>query len=292
MQELIDLSDRLSWLNSDDIKPYVICRKESRVKNPGKFFNLKWFHNEPLMMDPLKIDDVYFSNALMNMEAKAFQKSDMAMPRWVFYDCSIMPGFISGFAMRTSALKKSVVNVLGQENLLGEWTPISMFIIIPTMVDKEWVAHNLSSINALVPAADRLYGLGFLSKAFGLSWGNIEVACGMTQWTSPAIRLHSHYGFFEVLTAYTPAHSYAKTLTYRLKVSPSHWIRFFTKEESLEFQEQFEPAGFEIDPTDEKSLIDFHRMIERKEGPFYLDSQQVRTNDLKAKIKIYRPINR
>ncbi|MEZ4873543.1 MAG: hypothetical protein R2827_15140 [Bdellovibrionales bacterium] len=74
----------------------------------------------------------------------------------------------------------------------------------------------MSSINALVPKEDRLYGLGFLSKAFGLAYANIRTCCGMTQWNSPAIRLHSHYGVLEVLTAFTPAHTHAHTLTYRL----------------------------------------------------------------------------
>ena len=48
----------------------------------------------------------------------------------------------------------------------------------------------------------RYYGLGFLTKAFGLWYANIPVCCGVTQWTSPALKIHSHYGVIEVLTAY------------------------------------------------------------------------------------------
>ena len=182
-------------------------------------------------MDPLRMGDIYFSNALLNMESKAFETSSMPMPRWVFYDCAVMPGFISGFARRTETLPASIRNFLGEQNLHGEWTPVSMFIVIPTMVENEWVAHNLSSINALIPKEDRLYGLGFLSKAFGLAYANIEVCCGVTQWNSHALRLHSHYGIVEILTAYTPAHTYPNSLTYRLQVDPSEWVRFFSGEE-------------------------------------------------------------
>lgn len=289
MNKLTELSGRLNWLESKDVRPFILCRKESRIAEPGKNFNLDWFPNEPLFMDPLRLDDVYFANALLNMEAHAFEKSDMAMPRWVFYDCAIMPGFISGFARRTETLPDSIVNILGKENLKGEWTPVSMFIIIPTMVKNEWVAHNLSSINSLIPKEDRMYGLGFLSKAFGLSYANIEIACGMTQWFSPAIRLHSHYGFFEVLTAYTPAHSYPRTITYRLNVNPAEWIRFFTHEESEDFHAQFERAGFVVDPKDEFSIIEFHRKIEAKEGPFFLDAQEIRTKKLDDEFTVYRP---
>ncbi|MBT4762433.1 MAG: hypothetical protein HOO06_12095 [Bdellovibrionaceae bacterium] len=283
------LDPRLSWMNSRDLRPYVLARKESRVAHPGQIFNLDWFPQEHFYMDPLRIDDVYFANALLNMEERAFASSGMAMPRWVFYDCAIMPGYISGFAHRTETLPQSFREILGEENLTGEWTPISMFIVIPTMVQNEWVAHNLSSMNALVPKEDRFYGLGFLSKAFGLSYGNIEICCGVTQWDSPAIRLHSHYGFFEILTAYTPAHSYAQTLTYRLRVNPSEWVRFFTHEESFEFNEKFIEAGFQVDPMDESNLIDFHRKIEQNQGPFYLDAREIRRKDLKENFTVYNP---
>ncbi len=283
------LDPRLSWMNSGEIRPYVLCRMESRLENPGQMFSLDWFPQKYFYMDPLRINDVYFANALLNMEERAFSSTDMAMPRWVFYDCAIMPGYISGFAHKTETLPESFRKILGEENLKGEWTPISMFIVIPTMVKNEWVAHNLSSMNALVPKEDRFFGLGFLSKAFGLSYGNIEVCCGVTQWDSPALRLHSHYGYFEILTAYTPAHSYAHTLTYRLKVNPSLWIKFFTHEFSSEFHEKFIKTDFEVDPENDDSLIEFHRKLEQNQGPFYLDANEIRKKDLKENFTVYRP---
>ena len=69
----------------------------------------------------------------------------------------------------------------------------------------------------------------------------------MTQWFSPAIRLHSHYGFFEVLTAYTPAHSYPRTITYRLNVNPLSGSGFYPRRKE-DFHAQFERAGFVVDP--------------------------------------------
>ncbi|MCB0413706.1 MAG: hypothetical protein KDD50_05200 [Bdellovibrionales bacterium] len=287
MSSLLKLSPKLGWLAQDDIRPFVLARNECRVTDPGQLFSLDWFVNDFFYMDPLVIEDVYFANALLNMEHKAFASNDMPMPRWVFYDCAIMPGFVAGFAQRTERLAPSIRKILGEENLLGEWTPISMFITIPTMKSHEWMAHNLSSVNALIPKEDRFYGLGFLSKAFGLSYANIEWCCGVTQWTSPAMRLHTYYGFFEVLTAYTPAHTHATSLTYRLKVNPAEWSRFFTKEASKEFDQRFKPAGFEVDPEDEKSLIAFHKKISHKEGPFYLDAKEIREKKLHEKLTIY-----
>ncbi|MAE72470.1 MAG: hypothetical protein CL675_00145 [Bdellovibrionaceae bacterium] len=285
---LLDLSDRLDWLTSGNMRPYILARKSNRIQNPGEKFSLHWFPHEPFFMDALVINDVYFSDALMNMEARAFAEADMAMPRWVFYDCAIMPGFVSGFAMRTEAVPQSIAKILGPENMKGEWTPISMFIVIPTMREGEWVAHNLSSINSLVGPNERYYGLGFLSKAFGLAYANIEVCCGITQWQSPAMRLHSYYGFFEILTAYTPAHQYSRTLTYRLNVNPEQWKYFFTKQESAEFYDKFEPAGILLDTNDDRQLIDLHMKVQAGEGPFFLDANEIRSKQLDDNLTIYR----
>lgn len=288
MASLTKLTPRLEWLLSEEIRPFVLARKESRVSEPGGNFSLDWFPQDPLFMNPLRVDDVYFSNALLNMEARAFQHNGMGMPRWVFFDCAIMPGFISGFAHRTETLPEPIIKHVGPENLLGEWTPISMFIVIPTMVKGEWVAHNLSSVNSLIPRDERFYGLGFLSKAFGLAYANIDICCGMTQWGSPALKLHSHYGFIELLTAYTPAHTYASTLTYRLKVNPAEWVRFFTKEESDEFIEKYEKTGLKIHPGHVESQLQVQRRIEQGEGPFYLNAAQVRVQKTSQELDLYQ----
>lgn len=285
---LTKLDSRLEWLGSEDIRPFVLLRGDSRVSHPGKYFDLHWFPQEPLLVDPLKMGDIHFSNALLHMEAKAFEASGMAMPRWVFFDCAVMPGLISGFAQRTSTLPRSIKNYLGQEILQSEWTPLSLFIVIPTMNKNEWVAHNLTSMNALIPKSDRHYGLGFLSKAFGLAYANVQICCGMTQWGSPALKLHSHYGVIEVLTAYTPAHTYANTITYRLKVDPSEWVRFFTGEISPIFEETYEPAGFMLDPHSEESQIAFQNKIEQGMGPFFLNATEIRQKDMDQEFTVYR----
>ncbi|MDB2426236.1 hypothetical protein N9W41_01690 [bacterium] len=287
---LTKLDDRLSWLSKDNVRPYVLLRKESRLKDPGKNFDLNWFSHKPLYMDPLLINDVYFADALLNMETRAFEHSDMAMPRWVFYDCGVLPGLITGFALRTETLPQSIRTILGNENLKGEWTPVSMFIIIPTMVKGEWVAHNLSSINSMIPKEDRMHGLGFLSKAFGLAYGNINVCVGMTQWHSPALRLHSYYGNMEILTAYTPAHTYANTITYRVSVDPEHWKCFFTGDSPGDFEDKFVKTDYILDPYDEASQVSLHRRIEYCEGPFYLSSKQIKGNKPGSKLSIYKKL--
>ncbi len=282
--------EKLQWFDNERVRPYVFVREENRIKNPGTAFELNWFSTDPIYKNPLLIQNQEFANQILSLEEAAFSSSNMAMPRWVFFDCAIMPGFVAGFAIRSDSASEEL-KIITRAPKEAEWVPLSLFIIIPTMGEGEWVAHNLSSANALLQKDHRLYGLGFLTKAFGLWYANIEICCGMTQWKSPAARLHTHYGNFEVLTAFTPVHSYSRTLTYRLRTDPSEWARFFTKEPSPGFTASYEKTGFKVDPRDDGSLVDFQKRIESKEGPFFLDSNQIRTRPLGSPLDIFRRID-
>jgi len=278
---------RLQWLADKKLRPYVYVRPENRITDPGKRFSIDWFSNEPLFKNPLCMDEVDFADMIMRLESRAFAATNMPMPRWVFYDCAIMPGFVAGFAMHRSMASEEIVSLL-QPRDNTEWLPISLFIIIPAMAQKEWIAHNLCSMNSLISPTSQVYGLGFLTKAFGLWYANVEMLCGITQWASPAVRLHTHYGDFEVLTAYTPVHSYARTLTYRMVTDSKEWKRFFSREQAPDFDQKYEYAGFDVDPKDDASLISFQRRLESKGGRFFLNATQLRTEKLDAVLKVYK----
>lgn len=278
----------LSWFYSGDILPYVYTRRENRVNHPGSFHKLDWFKKEPLYLDPLKMGNVGFANEILNLESKAFAASAMPMARWVFYDCAIMPGFVAGFVMKRKSIPTPILEALkpiGND----EYLPISLFIIIPSINPGEWVAHNLCSINSLVPKPFQFSSLGFLSKAFSLWYANIVIQCGMTQWTSPAIKLHCNYGKFEVLTAYTPVHSYAQTLTYRVIVDPKYWFNFFKDNlDERDYASDLVTTSHKVDPKDEKSLISFQSRLESNEGPFYLNAIEILNKPLGSELSIYR----
>jgi hypothetical protein len=286
-KSLIEKVPDVSWLASEDVRPYIYMRKENLFANPGeRMGECKWFPQAPLFKNPLQMSEVDFADQILNLESKAFQKSAMPMPRWVFYDCGVMPGFVCGFARRTASLSDEYCAQVGVNKNL-EWTPVSLFIIIPTIRSGEWVAHNLCTANSLLGEAEQKYALGFLTKAFGLWYANVEVLCGMTQWQSPAIRLHSHFGPFEVLTAYTPVHSYARTLTYRCRLDFQYWPSFFTHD-LVAGERSYQKAGLNVNPSDDASLKSLQLRIEKGEGPFYLSSQEIRTQDLQAPLNIYR----
>ena len=279
---------RLSWLQNENIRPYVFVRSENRIKAPGSIHKLDWFQDkEPIYINPMEMDQVSFGNQILQVEAQAFGPSNMAMPRWVFFDCAVTPGFVAGFAMKTEAMDKNVRKMLNLQDE-HEWTPLSLFIIIPTMSrDGEWVAHNLCSINSLLPKDNRYYGLGFLSKAFGLWYANVNICCGFTQWGNAAIKLHSYYGPFQILTAYTPLHSFARTLTYRVKVTPEMWPHFFSKTSLKQFEDKFQASENTVDPKDDQSLIDLQRALEAKKGPYFLNSEEILNKGVGAPLTLY-----
>lgn len=282
---------RLDWFQSSDVRPYVFVRPENHIKNPGALHNLDWFsHHKTLYKDPLNLKELEFAEQIYHLESLAFASSNMAMPRWVFYDCAVMPGFVAGFAWRTSALPPKIKEKMRAAGYhLTEWIPLSLFIIIPTMKEGEWVAHNLCSVNSLLDREDQIYGLGFLSKAFGLWYANVKECSGMTQWGSPALRLHSHFGHLEVIGAYAPVHTYAKTVTYRAQVDVECWKKFFTKEEDLEFLKKYKSAGFSLDPQNEQDMISLQKKIQEGEGRYFLNANEIAQKKLTDKLDIYTP---
>lgn len=281
-------AQKVGWFSNPDIRPYIYVRDENHISKPGQRHRLDWFQKAPIYKDPLDLKELPFAEYIYHIENIAFGPSAMPMPRWVFYDCAVMPGFVCGFAYKRDKLPPTIKSLLPDYGPI-DYVPLSLFIIIPTMHKGEWVAHNLCSVNSLLKKDDQFYGLGFLSKAFGLWYANVEQCSGMTQWGSPALKLHSHYGYLEVIGAYAPVHSHAKTITYRAQVNSNSWELFFTKEPDLEFLESYEPTDLMIDPIKESSMIALQEKIQNNEGPFYLSASEVLSKDLKAPLSIYRP---
>ncbi len=281
------LLSKATWLESGDIKPYVFVRPENKISNPGTRHTIDWFTEAPLYKNPLHLDELAFAEAIYQIEWKAFGHQDLAIPRWVFYDCAAMPGFIAGYAGRTSKLPKKILNMLNYSEK-NEWCPLSLFIIIPTMHKGEWVAYDLCSVNSMLPKEEQYYGLGFLSKAFALWYANVGQCSGMTQWGSPSLKLHSHYGPLEMIGAYAPLHTHAKTMTYRCEVNAKNWEKFFSKEADLAFLERYGKTEYMIETTQEDSMIKMQRRIQNSEGPFYLSAGDIAHKALNEPLHIYK----
>ena len=283
---------KLDWFHNEEIRPYVFVRSENRIHNPGSVHDIDWFKQKPpVYINPMEMGQVFFGNRILQLESRAFGPSNMVMPRWVFFDCAITPGFVAGFAIRTQVLDPQIRKALNFRDD-HQWTPLSLFIIIPTMSRQgEWVAHNLCSMNSLLPKEKRYYGLGFLSKAFGLWYANVNICCGFTQWDNAAIRLHVYYGPFQVLTAYTPLHSYARTLTYQAKIDSSTWPHFFSKKPLEQFDHGFKNSGQSVNPANNQSLKQLQMDLEAGKGPYFLRPQEILTRAQGDSLNLYKPLN-
>jgi hypothetical protein len=157
-------------------------------------------------------------DGLHHLDAATFGDQQMLMPRWVLFDCGAFPGIVCGFGRRAAELPAAVrahYRVLGRDDV---FVPLSMWAAIRAAEEGAWFGHNLSSANALLDRDARLPGLGTLTKALGLQVARARAQYGATQWRSPSLALHLRFGDLVLLSAFTPAHTHAETLCYRLDV--------------------------------------------------------------------------
>jgi hypothetical protein len=219
------------------------------------------------VIDPLRMASEPFLLLLQTLDAATFGPEGMPMPRWVFYDCSELPGAIFGFARHARDLDPEARRVFGVPAGYDGLVPHSMYIAIPMFEAGSWFGHNLCSI-APVLSHLPLKGLGSVTKAVALEVFGTERLYGATQWDSHALFIHVKFGPLDLMTAYTPAHSEAMTLTYDflcteealrsaagdptvtlVRPAPERWIRQDDEAAVLALQREIEAgARFRI-PT-------------------------------------------
>lgn len=182
--------------------------------------NFQYFDRSPLskevksenLFDCTKTATESFYNLLRQMDAITFGDQGMAMDGWMYFDCSAMPGAITGFGIQQNALPKSLLEKLKIPSEYKGIIPISMFIAIP-MLGESWFGHNLSSLKSEL--GEEYAGLGLLTKAMGIKILKIKTMYGATQWNSPAIHIHSQLADMELVTAITPVHTHRNSLCYK-----------------------------------------------------------------------------
>ncbi len=281
--------EKPKWMQDPNIKPYIFVREENRIKFPGTIHKFDWFNHDFLTFEPQKIENSDFGKSILKLDALAFGHAGMPTPPWVFYDCGVMPGLVVGYAAKT----KSLPDIFRQKLAVSEgqeWTPISLFIAIPTVAPNTWMAHNLASTNSFMRKEDQHRHLGFFTKAFGLWYANIERSYGITQWHSPALKLHPNYGDFELVTTYTPLHDYPSSVTYSLTVNATDWMRMLDREAiPSRFLERFEPIGA-INPKDPEDLTRVQLHLELKKDRYYLWGREILQKKLGETLTLYRKV--
>ncbi len=164
-----------------------------------------------LRIDPTMLASQRFLTWIERLDAQTFGPQAMAMERWVFYDCAEWPSALFGLAARPKDVSPSLRERF--EVAPGEkvWVPLSLHVAIPTVAPGEFFEHNVGSLGRDAG----LKGLGTFTKALGCRLLRARSLVGAAQWNGRALHMHRRFGPLELLTAFTPAHSYPRTMTYR-----------------------------------------------------------------------------
>jgi hypothetical protein len=170
----------------------------------------------PERFDPLRSASAPFLERLVRLDRLAFGPEGMPMPRWLFYEGADLPGAIVGLGRPVEALDARTRDRFGVAPTGSGLAPLAMYIALPTVEPGVFFGHNLASVGRQLPTP--LRGLGRFVKALGVAAYRCTRLRGATQWDSPALHIHVGLGPLRLLTAWTPAHSEAWTLTYEVEV--------------------------------------------------------------------------
>jgi hypothetical protein len=173
------------------------------------------------VFDPLRLASARFLHLLHQLDGLTFGPEGMPMPKWVFYDCSELPGAIFGFGCPAERLWPEARALFALEPGERGLVPLSMYIAIPMAQPGVFFGHNLASAAPRlreVGVAQPLAGLGSLTKGLALRAFGVRHFWGATQWHSAALFIHSKFGPLRLATAWTPAHTEPATLTYGVDI--------------------------------------------------------------------------
>ena len=171
-----------------------------------------------IILDAQRRANADFLHLLQGLDRLTFGPLEMTMPKWVSYDAGIMPSGIFGFCSHAHRLPQWVRQALGVSDDYEGLVPLTQLIAIPTPEEGAWYLHTLSSINQVCMGAATPANLTLLTLSLGLRVFRVQRLYGATQWRSSRLGKYVGLGPLELLTAYTPNHSVAKTITWRLDV--------------------------------------------------------------------------
>jgi hypothetical protein len=258
----------LTLLNN--LEPYIFSFGDN-----FQYFNLSAFGTEikdEYLFDCTKTCSKDFYDLLRQMDAITFGDQGMAMEGWMYFDCSAMPGSITGFGINQNHLPDSLKDKIKIPNGYKGIVPISMFIAIP-MLGNSWFGHNLSSLKSIL--GSEYAGLGLLTKAVGIEIMKITSMFGATQWGSPAIHIHSQLDDMELVTSNTPVHTHENSFCYKSNYSTEKMIKALSGEKRVPINTDIELKSNDL--AFQKSL---QKRIEKGEKLFingrpYFDNSEI-----------------
>ncbi|MEI8348499.1 MAG: hypothetical protein WCG27_13605 [Pseudomonadota bacterium] len=239
-------------------QPFLLTFKGNLKQYDLKPFGLKIPKENILScIDP---HNALFYDLLQKLDSLSFGPKGMPMDKWVFFDCSEMPGGVFGFAYKAEDLSEEVLQLYGVNRSYKGLIPVSQYIAIPMAAPGAWFGHNLCTTNAVLGEKHALPGLSLLTKAFGLKVYNIKTLYGATQWDSDALNIHLQLSDMEIMSAYTPAHSFPFTMCYRSKYSDKSLLSALAGESRTAPKHDLLIQG-----KDEAAILNLQKRIEKGE---------------------------
>ncbi len=164
--------------------------------------------------DPTTLDSgpfLGFTHTLHNLVCGPF---GAPMARWVGYDCGLLPGVYFGFGVPTQKMNWALRAGLNVPDDYNGLVPYSIGIAIPMPDRQSWELISVGSLNQVAPGAGPA-GLTRLTLAFGTALLGDQEIWSVTRWRSELVGLFAGLGPLEVVTAWTPAHDYPTTVTFK-----------------------------------------------------------------------------
>jgi len=171
-----------------------------------------------------------FLAMLQLVDRLTFGPFGMEMPSWVFYDCAVMPGAVFGLGVRAHRLEEWAREAMKVPDDYEGLVPVSQFIAIPMLAGFSdpsrkapgtWLLYTLESLNQVSPGMAPV-GTLKVTCALGLRVFPIRELYAISQWRSPKLEEYVELGPLELVTAWTPAHSMPRTLSFRLQFDDIH----------------------------------------------------------------------
>jgi hypothetical protein len=197
-----------------------------------------------------------FYDALQTLDKLSFGPVGMPMEKWVFFDCGEMVGGIFGLAIPAEKADEDLFKTYGLDLSYKGLIPVSMYIAIPMASRKSWFGHNLCSANSFLGEKYSFSGLAILTKVLGIKTFNFSKGIGATQWDSKALHIHLQMADMEILSAFTPAHSFDQTITYRSDYCDENLLASLSGNKRLA-----ETYDFLVDGKDEKVAKELQERI-------------------------------
>jgi len=218
------------------------------------------------IIDPQHQRHAALYKLLRRLDRLTFGPFGMQMPSWVFYDCAVMPGALFGHAMRAEHLEPWALAALQVPAGYDGLVPVSQVIAIPTLagfrderaVPDTWLMYSAESINQVSPGLAPA-GLLKLTLALGLRVFPVKTLVGTTQWRSQKLSSYVDLGPFELITAYTPAHSLPRTLSFQIDIEEVNLLTLLASPSS---HPSAPPPNSLLDPDDVGALRALQQEIE------------------------------